>query len=624
MALSKTHPLFQNDKLALSPEAAELIANTVEFRIKQIVQMARKFLIHSSRPAQTSFLLPIDVRNALRTLKIEDLDGYSNCYDYRYVCSTKLFKGDRVIKRESCYRNSLGDKCWGRYRLSDIIQQDMQKAVPAAPGLTVHWMVVNGRVPTISGSLVECITDEFEERAKKMALQHKVHKINFLDYSETSESLDSLQTLLKDLKSSKSGLKDSLSDNVLEKGLVEALYKQTVEDKTTSKQSKVILPKIDHLLTKEHRFFLKEIRNMVRRASYSMEPEVQNQFKKVVGILRSSMALDQLLPELCHFFVTEMSRYKSNPSSIAVSVLLEYVEAITSNKNIQIHHHIHQLLTPLLELILGPDESNLPFIYRGLLIRKCAAQALGNIAANLRQSQNGLESIDDYLMSLYKCEILNDKCSLSVLYGALCGIAKLPLLAKRIVFYPLVPLLLSVVVKKQRAIYTHSFTDPKQQKIRQFKIIVCHEVIHLMMEIIYDAGFEDVLSTLEDTGVLLTISHQAKTMVNETLLGCVNASINPELFIPVYTAMLCKCFSVLNKPEKISSLKRKYEEIAVSEQENKPNEIYTISVIKNYVKNYERDNNNATELYASEYPVSCSKKGTWYNNQAVHLLTLMI
>ncbi|UKK01066.2 hypothetical protein MACK_001879 [Theileria orientalis] len=564
MALSKTHPLYQNDKAVLSEEAAEIIASTVEMRLKQVLEAAKLLMDISERPINTKVLTPEDVRNALKALNIPDLDGYSNSYDYRYVWATKLFKGDRVVKRESTHRN-LGDKSWGRYRLSQLVKQDLQKPIPAPAGLTVSWAVVDAKVPLMAKGLVEDTTKEYEKWLADTKIKKKLGEISFLDYAETEEKLDNLTTLVKNIRAPESDLSESFSNEYLDKALIDAINKQIVQDNALVKNQKFVIPKVDYLLTKEHKFFLKEIRNMLKRASYSLEPDIQMQYKKVTELLRVSLGLDQLLPELCYLFTTEMNRFKSSQSSFNVNILLQYVEALTSNQNIQIHHYVHQLLVPLLEILLSSDNDMDPTeIYSSLLLRKLSAQCIYNISYNLKRNNNGLESIDSYLMNLYKKEITNENCTLSVLFGALCGIAKLPAVAKRVIFYPIVPLLLSVVLNKQNSL--NIYTKNKQkQKIQLFKQTLLHEILHLILEIIYDSSFEDVMSTLEDTGSLFTVSYEANILVNDVLMGSVNSSVNPELLLQIYIAILNKCHTLLISLNGNNlRLKRKFDELSNS------------------------------------------------------------
>uniref|UniRef100_A0A3B0MVP0 TATA box binding protein associated factor (TAF) histone-like fold domain-containing protein n=1 Tax=Theileria annulata TaxID=5874 RepID=A0A3B0MVP0_THEAN len=635
-ALSKTHPLYQNDKAILSEEAADLIASTVEFRLKQILDVAKRLLNNSMRQINSNVLTPQDIRNSLISLNMPELDGYSNSFDYRYVWATKLFKGDRVIKRESSYRTSVGDKSWGRYRLSQLVKQDLQKPVPSPSGVTVSWSVVGGIVPLMATGMVEDVTSSFLKTTTNLQIKEKIKEVSFLDYAETEEKLDKITALAKEIKPLESDLTRQLGSDYLDQALLDAINKQLINDRSLSKTQKFVIPKIDYILTKEHRFFLKEIKNMLKRASFSQEPDIQIQYKKVVEILRNSLGLDQLLPELCHLFINEINRLKTDHSSFNIHVLLQYVEALTTNQNIQIHHYVHQLLIPLLQVLLSSEMDTNPIqIYKSLLLRKLSSQCISNISSSLKKNNNGLESIDDYLMNLYKNELTNENCSLPVLYGALCGISKLPLIAKRIVFYPLVPLLLAVVLKKQSKLKVF-WQNRQKQRLKNFKQILLHEILHLLLEIIYDCSFEDILSTLEETGQLLTTSYEANTMVNEILMGSVNSSVNPELILQVYAAMLNKCYTLLDSLNTNQQIKRKYFQISDTndseEQNNCDETLPEVKNIKSYFKLHRRANPGMEDEPDSEDTPDVSgpnvkffdSSRVWYNLNSIHSLTLTI
>lgn len=625
MALSRTHPLFQSDKVTLSKEAASLIANTVECRIKQVIQMAHRFMFKSCRYVEKKpALLPSDVRDALRTLRMENLDGYSNCYDYRYVISSKLYKGNRVVKCESTLKNSMDDRCWGRQKLTDIVARDMQKAIPAQPGLSVHWMLVNGNVPALASNMAVCITDEFNREAKRQMVEMSMENVNFLNSDDASKQLEEIERFSAKIKLPTALGTTIASTSILEKSIVDSLklhltgsnegpVDKNVEDKA-SIMPKIVIPKVEHVLTKEQRFFLKEIKNTVKRASVSMEHQAQVQLGKVLSILRNSPALDQLLPELTAFFVSELQR-----STGDMEAILKFAEALSANSHIQLHFHVHQLVAPLLNMALKHDEDqNLQTVHNNLCLRKIAAKTLGNIANNLRYSKKGLEGIDPYLMTLYKRAIVDDKCSITVLYGAMCGISHLPLGARRIIFFPLVPLIMSALYKKHILAYEkHSATG---SKVEEFKFVTCQEILHMAMLMLYDACFEDVLESVQDTGVF-SISHEAQVMIQETLSGCMERVVNPEGFLPIYIAILSRCFGVL-KPEKAKEEKKiasqRLPELEIAdfyakiEEERAGKRRRTIQVDK--AKGNSTNQGSAVELV----------EAPWYIGQAINSMTLTI
>ncbi|CDR96371.1 hypothetical protein, conserved [Babesia bigemina] len=625
MALSKTHPLFQSDKVTLSEEAAALIANTVEFRLKQIIQMAHRFMSKSCRYVDKHpTLMPNDVRDALRTLRMENLDGYTNCYDYRYVISSKLYKGNRVVKRQSTLKNAVDERCWGRQKLSDIVSRDMQKAIPAQPGLTVHWMIVNGIVPALASNMAQCVTDEFNQEAKRQMLQLSLDHVNFLNSEDATKQLDDVEKLASKIKLPT--IRTSCrSDDTVEKAIVDSLQRHlgnSIENRPVDKSAddkairlqNITIPKVEHILTKEQRFFLKEIKNTIKRASNTMDHQVQLQLRKVLSILKNSPALDHLLPELSLFFVSELER-----DNTSIEAILMFAEAIAANEKLQIHFHVHQLVVPLLTVILKQDdERDLQSVHRNLCIRRLAAKALGNIATNLRDAKSGLEGIDNYLMNIYKRAVVDENCTLPVLYGAFCGISQLPLAAKRIVFFPIVPLIMPVLYKKHlRAHDKHAKTA---SKVEEFAFITCQEIVHLSMIMLYESCFEDILECIHDTGIF-AISHEAQIMIRDTLEGCAEESVNPEIFLPIYCAILTRCAEVLT-PKKDKESKKEANS-GLPEIENA--ELYYMMYLKEKVaEGQDRTAQITKQSKTVARNVAKHSPLDWYIAQPTHALTLSI
>ncbi|EDO07709.1 TATA box binding protein associated factor (TAF) family protein [Babesia bovis T2Bo] len=619
LALSRTHPLFQSGNITLGEEAAALIANTVEFKMKQIIQTAQRFMIKSCRYVENGpTLLPNDVRDALRTLKMDNIDGYNNCYDYRYVISSKLYKGNRVVKRESALKSGMDERCWGRQKLTDVVTKDMQKAIPAQPALTVHWTLINEEVPALASNMAQCITERFKQVAKKQIIQMAVEDINVLNAQDTARQLASVGKLLTNIKLPMTI--DTLSyENNIERAILDALQKHITNvterntDDKNGKQTAITIPKVEHILTKEQRFFLKEIKNTVKKASTTMDHQVHVQLGKVLSILRKSPALDQLLPELAAFFVAELEQPTGD-----VEAILKFAEAITSNTKIQIHYHIHQLVAPLLKLMLKQDDKeDIQAINRNLSFRKLAAKTVGNLARALRESNTGLEGIDQYLMKLYKKTILDPKCSITMLYGAMCGIEQLPLTAKRILYFPMVPLLLNILFKKHRQ--AHRQYAKTGLKLEEFKSFTCQEIVHMALVILYEACYEDIVQCIHETANF-NMSCEAQLMIKETLDGYACKAVNPENFIPIYNAIIARCFETLKPQEIVEHKKKEYKTLPEIEHALQYYQFYKSERTKKRQRVEEIPQTTETDYRSPLEQMTTA----WYIGQATHALTLTI
>lgn len=144
----------------------------------------------------------------------------------------------------------MGDKSWGRCRISQIIKQDLQKPVPSPSGLTVNWSAVAGMVPLMATGMVEDVTTAFLKTTSNLEIRDKIREITFLDYTETEEKLDNLTALARDIKPLESDLTPQLGGDFLDRALLDAINKQIINEKNLARTQKFVIPKIDYILTK--------------------------------------------------------------------------------------------------------------------------------------------------------------------------------------------------------------------------------------------------------------------------------------------------------------------------------------------------------------------------------------
>ncbi|GAB5368476.1 hypothetical protein AAMO2058_001322600 [Amorphochlora amoebiformis] len=114
----------------LDEETAEELAIQVEYRIKQIVQLGRKFMKHSKREE----LCSEDVDGALRLFNVESLYGYSSSdpitFEKAKGYDDLFFVKDQIVSFHSILEEAL-PKC------------------PPEPTFSVHWLAVEGQQPNV-------------------------------------------------------------------------------------------------------------------------------------------------------------------------------------------------------------------------------------------------------------------------------------------------------------------------------------------------------------------------------------------------------------------------------------------------------------------------------------------
>ncbi|OLL24601.1 Transcription initiation factor TFIID subunit 6 [Neolecta irregularis DAH-3] len=116
----------------LSEEVSKALALDVEYRMKEVIQEAMKFMRHAKR----TILSTNDISHALRTLKLEPLYGYGSSRPMNF--------------REAHYGQShpiyyLDDD---EIEFEKVINSPLPK-VPREVAMTAHWLAIEGVQPSI-------------------------------------------------------------------------------------------------------------------------------------------------------------------------------------------------------------------------------------------------------------------------------------------------------------------------------------------------------------------------------------------------------------------------------------------------------------------------------------------
>uniref|UniRef100_A0A7S3ZD32 TATA box binding protein associated factor (TAF) histone-like fold domain-containing protein n=1 Tax=Lotharella globosa TaxID=91324 RepID=A0A7S3ZD32_9EUKA len=111
-------------------DTADELATDVEYRLRQIISLASKFMKHSKRDVMTTE----DIDCALRLLNVESLYGYSSSDPITFEKAEEyddlFFVKDQVVS------------------FSSILNDSLPKP-PPEPTFSVHWLAVEGQQPSI-------------------------------------------------------------------------------------------------------------------------------------------------------------------------------------------------------------------------------------------------------------------------------------------------------------------------------------------------------------------------------------------------------------------------------------------------------------------------------------------
>lgn len=201
-------------------------------------------MYRNARTTNHMALTSDDIRCALKSLKMQDLPGYSDLCNHRYVCADKLYMGNRVIKRESKLKSTKDN--WGRCKLSDIVYNDMGTLASPVPSLSVHWLSVKGTLPLVSSHFGVDVTDKLSRRAEEaVALIGDSSKMR---KNENIENFSLTNNLL--LKTRNNNIITRLSN-----AFTDSMNNSIARATNTANEPTTYIPRVEHVLEKVFELF---------------------------------------------------------------------------------------------------------------------------------------------------------------------------------------------------------------------------------------------------------------------------------------------------------------------------------------------------------------------------------
>lgn len=138
----------------ISDSAAKLLAQDVEYRIREIAEEARKFMRHSRR----NILTTSDINYALRIRNVEPMYGFNSKEELRF---------QPVVGQDIYYADD------DEISLDDLINSPLP-AVPLDVTYTGHWLAIEGVQPAIPQNP----SPQEIEILKKQAMNEKLSSIS--------------------------------------------------------------------------------------------------------------------------------------------------------------------------------------------------------------------------------------------------------------------------------------------------------------------------------------------------------------------------------------------------------------------------------------------------------------
>ena len=347
----------------LNDDAATRLAEDLEYRLKEVIQDAIKFMRHSKRRR----LICADIDQALRVKNIEPLYGF-DCTEYIPFRHTSGGGKEIYFPDEK------------EVNLVDLVSSPLPR-LPSDISLRSHWLCVEGVQPTVPENPPPLSLED--QKAEALA--------STLPAVQPSDPV----SYAKEIRFEKKGKKK--------------------EDPESVEWSR-LKPLQAHALSLEQQLYYKEITD----ACVGLTSESRCQ--EALSSLTADPGLYQLLPQFTSF-ITEGVRVNVTQRKLAVlKHLMKMTQALLENPALTLEKFLHELIPAVFTCLLNKQICLRPESEDHWSLRELAAKILAKICKKYSNSINNIQSrITRTLANTLK----PNTQGLSVLYGALAGLTEL-------------------------------------------------------------------------------------------------------------------------------------------------------------------------------------------------------
>lgn len=347
----------------LSDDATARLGEDLEYRLKEVIQDAVKFMRHSKRKRLTS----ADIDHALRAKNIEPLYGF-NCEDYLPFRHTSGGGKELFYQEEK------------EIDLIDLVNSPLPR-LPYDITLRAHWLSVEGIQPSIPENPAPVTIDDQRE----MALAASLPRANI------SESI----IPVRDTKLDKKGKKK--------------------DEGVTSSEWLKLKPLQAHALSLEQQLYYKEIADACIGLSDSKRQEA-------LSSLASDPGLYQLLPQFTSFITEGVKLNIAQRKLTILKHLLRMVKSLLENSSLSMEKYLHELIPAILTCLINKQVCLRPEAEDHWSLRELAAKIVAEICKKYSNSVNNIQS---RMTRIFSQALKNNTQGLGVHYGAMVGLIEL-------------------------------------------------------------------------------------------------------------------------------------------------------------------------------------------------------
>ena len=347
----------------LNDDAATRLSEDLEYRLKEVIQDAIKFMRHSKRRRLTC----ADIDQALRVKNIEPLYGF-DCTEYIPFRHTSGGGKDIYFPDEK------------EVNLVDLVSSPLPR-LPSDISLRSHWLCVEGVQPTIA------------ENPPPLSLEDQ--KAEALASTLPAVQPNDPISHAKEIRFEKKGKKK--------------------EDPESVEWSR-LKPLQAHALSLEQQLYYKEITD----ACVGLTSESRCQ--EALSSLTADPGLYQLLPQFTSF-ITEGVRVNVTQRKLAVlKHLLKMAQALLENPALTLEKFLHELIPAIFTCLLNKQVCLRPESEDHWSLRELAAKVLAKIC---KKYSNSINNIQSRITRTLSSALRSNTQGLAVHYGALAGLTEL-------------------------------------------------------------------------------------------------------------------------------------------------------------------------------------------------------
>ena len=347
----------------LSDDATARLSEDLEYRLKEVIQDAVKFMRHSKRKR----LACADIDHALRAKNIEPLYGF-DCADYLPFRHTSGGGKELFYPEEK------------EIDLIDLVNSPLPR-LPYDITLRAHWLSVDGIQPSLPENPAPLTINDQREVALAAALPH----------ANISESVTPVKENKVDKKNKKK------------------------DESVSSSEWLKLKPLQAHALSLEQQLYYKEITDACIGLSDSKRQEA-------LSSLASDPGLYQLLPQFTSFITEGVKVNIAQRKLNILKHLLKMVKSLLENSSLSMEKYLHELTPAILTCLINKQVCLRPEAEDHWSLRELAAKILAEICKKYSNSVNNIQS---RMTRVFSQALKNNTQGLAVHYGAMVGLIEL-------------------------------------------------------------------------------------------------------------------------------------------------------------------------------------------------------